>query len=153
MIPCLAIVGVSGSGKTTLMTGLIRALRTRGYRVGAIKHTHHDFEIDHPGTDSCSLKAAGASTVMLLAPHQLALVRDLAGELPEEELLSRSFFGDVQLVLIEGLKHSELPKILLVEDAASPLKVSHVVATVPARRFGPDELERLADLIEEKFLR
>ncbi|MCX8103197.1 MAG: molybdopterin-guanine dinucleotide biosynthesis protein B [Candidatus Bipolaricaulota bacterium] len=151
MTPCIAVVGPSGSGKTTLMTGLIKVLTARGYRVGAIKHTHHDFEIDHPGKDSVALKAAGAVTVALVAPHKLALVSDLVQEPSLEELLSR-YFNAVQLVLVEGLKHSALPKILLVEGA-SPFAVSNVLTSVPARRFGPEEIEQLADLLEKRFLR
>lgn len=150
MIPCIAIVGPSGSGKTTLTAGLITALTARGYRVGAIKHTHHDFEIDHPGKDSFTLKAAGASTVALVAPHKLAVVSELAREPSLEELVARHFDG-IQIVLVEGYKHTTLPKILL-EEHGSP-EISNLVATVPARRFGPEEIERLADLLEERFLR
>jgi molybdopterin-guanine dinucleotide biosynthesis protein MobB len=151
MVPVVAIVGLSGSGKTTLITQLIQTLTKRGYRIGAIKHTHHDFEIDHPGTDSFVLKTAGAAKVVLLSPHKLALISDLAGELPIEELIVR-YFGDVQLVLAEGLKHTELPKIL-VGEADLFLEASNLLATVTARRFQSEEIEKLADLLEEKFLR
>jgi molybdopterin-guanine dinucleotide biosynthesis protein MobB len=133
------------------MTGLIQALRARGYRVGAIKHTHHDFEIDRPGKDSFALKAAGALTVALVAPHKLAIVSELAREPSVEELICR-YFDDVQLVLVEGFTHSELPKIL-VGEAPWPSEVSNLLATVPARCFGPTEIEQIADLIEERCLR
>lgn len=131
------------------MTGLIQVLTARGYRVGALKHTHHDFAIDRPGKDSFALKAAGAVTVALVAPHKLALVRDLSHEPSVIELISR-YFDNVHLVLAEGFTHSDLPKILLAEGA---LEISNVVATVPARRFSQHEIERLATLIEEQFLR
>lgn len=151
MTPCIAVVGPSGSGKTTLVTGLIKALTARGYRVGALKHTHHDFEIDRPGKDSFALKAAGAVTVALVAPHKLTLVRDLSCEPSVAELISR-YFDNVHLVLAEGFTHSDLPKILISESASS-MEVSNVVATVPAQGFGQHEIERLAHLIEEQFLR
>ncbi|MCL6641774.1 MAG: molybdopterin-guanine dinucleotide biosynthesis protein B [Candidatus Bipolaricaulota bacterium] len=142
MTPGIAIVGPSGSGKTTLITKLIKILTARGYRVGAIKHTHHDFEIDYPGKDSFAFKAAGASAVALVAPHKLAIVSECASEPSVEGLISR-YFDDVQLVLVEGFKHSALPKILVEEG----------VAKISQRRFGPEEIERLADLLEEQFLR
>lgn len=151
MTPCIAVVGPSGSGKTTLVTGLIKALTARGYRVGALKHTHHDFKIDRPGKDSFALKAAGAATVALVAPHKLALIRDLSREPSVAELISRHF-DDVHLVLAEGLTHSDLPKILISESASS-LGISNVVATAPARGFSQHEIEQLAHLIEEQFLR
>lgn len=151
MVPIVAVIGWSGSGKTTLITRLIQILTQRGYHVGAIKHTHHDFEIDRPGKDSFAMKIAGAAKVALLSPHKFALISDLPGQLPIEELISR-YFGDVQLVLAEGFKHTELPKIL-VGEAPSPLEVSNLLATVTARRFGPTEIEQIADIVEEKFLR
>lgn len=96
------------------------------------------------------MKTAGAAKVALLSPHKFALISDLANELPIEELISR-YFGDVQLVLAEGFKHTELPKIL-VGEAPSPLEVSNLLATVPAGRFGPTEIEQIADIVEEEFL-
>jgi len=59
--PVLGIAGWSGSGKTTLLERLIPALARRGVRVGVIKQTHHDFELDRPGKDSHRLRQAGAS--------------------------------------------------------------------------------------------
>lgn len=150
MTPAVAVVGSSGSGKTTLITQIVAKLTGRGYRIGAIKHTHHDFEIDYPGKDSFALKASGARTVALVAPHKFAIVSDLTSEPSVEALISR-YFSDVQLVLVEGYTHATLPKILL-EDGSSQ-KISNLVAAVPARRFGPEEIERLADLLEERFLR
>ncbi len=151
MAPVVAVVGWSGSGKTTLITRLLQILTQRGYRIGAVKHTHHDFEIDRPGKDSFAMKTAGAAKVALLSPRKFALISDLAGELPMEELISR-YFGDVQLVLAEGFKHAELPTIL-VGGVPSPVEVPKLLATVPARCFGPTEIERIADVVEEKFLR
>jgi len=51
--PILSIIGKSGSGKTTLIENLVRGMKTRGYRIGTIKHhAHLGFEIDHPGKDT-----------------------------------------------------------------------------------------------------
>ncbi|VEA70931.1 Molybdopterin-guanine dinucleotide biosynthesis protein B [Serratia rubidaea] len=47
--PLLAIAAYSGTGKTTLLKQLIPLLRERHIRVGLIKHTHHDMDIDKPG--------------------------------------------------------------------------------------------------------
>ena len=48
----LAISGVHNSGKTTLLEKLLPVLRSRGLKVGVIKHDGHDFTPDVPGTDS-----------------------------------------------------------------------------------------------------
>jgi len=148
MTPCIAIVGPSGSGKTTLITKLIEILTARGYRVGAIKHTHHDFEMDHPGKDSFAMKAAGAVKVGLVAPHKLAFLSDLSSEPSLEELVAL-YFRDVDLVLAEGFKGANVPKILV--RRGDGLEAANVIATATGSQ--PDEAERLADLLEVRFLK
>lgn len=54
----LAVSGVHNSGKTTLLEKLLPVLRSRGLKVGVIKHDGHDFTPDVPGTDS--LPSAGS---------------------------------------------------------------------------------------------
>ena len=55
----LAVSGLHNSGKTTLLEKLLPALRSRGLKVGIIKHDGHDFTPDVPGTDSYRLREAG----------------------------------------------------------------------------------------------
>jgi molybdopterin-guanine dinucleotide biosynthesis adapter protein len=47
----IGLAGWSGAGKTTLVDQLIPALIARGLRVSTLKHAHHAFDIDRPGTD------------------------------------------------------------------------------------------------------
>ena len=54
----MLLVGEPDSGKTTLLEKLLPALRSRGLKVGIIKHDGHDFEPDVPGTDSRRLREA-----------------------------------------------------------------------------------------------
>ena len=109
--PCaFAIVGNSGAGKTTLLERLIPALKGMGYRVGAVKHDAHRFDIDHPGKDSHRLTAAGADTMMITSSSMQAMVKRHAASPPIEELLER-YFSDMDLVLVEGFRGSSLPKI------------------------------------------
>ncbi len=55
-LPLLGITAWSGTGKTTLLKQLIPQLRKREIRVGMIKHTHHDMDVDKPGKDSYELR-------------------------------------------------------------------------------------------------
>jgi len=105
------IVGKSGSGKTTLLEQLIPVVRARGINVSTIKHTHHQFDIDQPGKDSYRQREAGAKEVMLASSHRWALLHELRGDdEPEiEDLLKH--MSDVDLVLIEGFKFNNHPKI------------------------------------------
>ncbi|MDT8419419.1 MAG: molybdopterin-guanine dinucleotide biosynthesis protein B [Desulfuromonadales bacterium] len=108
--PAISFVARSGTGKTTLMTALISELKTRGYRVGAIKHDAHSFEIDHPGKDSYRFTAAGADSMLISSNRKLAFVSQHRQPPDIGELIDR-YFKDVDLILIEGFKRVGLPKI------------------------------------------
>lgn len=60
------VVGGKNHGKTTLITEMVVELSRRGLRVGTIKHTHHDHELDVPGKDSYRHREAGAAVVGIL---------------------------------------------------------------------------------------
>ncbi len=103
----LGVTGVKNSGKTTLMEKLIRALSARGVRVASLKHDAHQFEADTPGTDSYRHKAAGAFASAIYDKEKFLMVMD--GEFDIPDFLP--FFGNADIVLIEGAKQSPYPKI------------------------------------------
>ena len=108
----ISIVAKSGTGKTTLLEKLIAELKRRGYRVGAIKHDAHQFEIDHAGKDSWRLTHAGADTMVVSSASKVAIVQqNQAAEEPSVHALLATYFKDVDIVLTEGFKKSTLPKI------------------------------------------
>ncbi len=103
------VARLSGTGKTTLVEKVIGLLKERGYKVGAIKHDAHKFEVDKPGKDSYRFTAAGADSVLVASSTKMALMKCLEQELPLEELIG--YFPDVDIVIIEGFKNSTVPKI------------------------------------------
>ena len=105
----VGFIGYSGSGKTTLIERLIERFSSKGYRVGAVKHDAHNFEIDYPGKDSYRMKHAGAKRVVLSSKSKLALVEDRESEMPLEEI--KKLFGDCDIVFVEGYKLEDLPKV------------------------------------------
>ena len=109
-IPAVSFVAKSGTGKTTLLEKVISELKTRGYRVGVIKHDAHRFDIDHPGKDSYRMAAAGADTVLISSPEKLAMVKVHAASPPIGQLIE-TYFGDMDIVLTEGFKQGDLLKI------------------------------------------
>lgn len=114
-IPLLGFVAASGTGKTTLLTQLIPLLKNHGLRIGLIKHSHHNVDIDHQGKDSYRLRMAGATPVMLVSPYRRAIITELnAAQEPglNEQL---TFFDQsaLDLLLIEGFKSEAFPKIEL----------------------------------------
>lgn len=112
---CMKVVafsGYSGSGKTTLIEQLIPALKRHGQRVSVVKHAHHRFDIDHPGKDTYRHREAGAYEVVVASDKRLALMREFEGstELSVHQLIAELDAG-VDWVLVEGFKHSDLPKL------------------------------------------
>jgi molybdopterin-guanine dinucleotide biosynthesis protein B len=160
MLPIISVVGKSKSGKTTLIEKLIPELKKRGYRIGTIKHTHHDFDMDKKGKDSWRHKAAGADTVIVASREKIVMIKDenSAGL----ELLGK-YFDDVDLVITEGFKKENRPKIEIYRSHKNNLPLCQNDKTVIALVtdtdirvnvpvFGLEEIKSLADLIEKNYL-
>lgn len=165
--PVISIVAKSGTGKTTLLEKLITELKQRGYKVGAIKHDAHRFDIDHEGKDSWRLTQAGADTMLITSPNKLAAVKQYPPE--EEPSLAESiatYCADVDIVLTEGFKKSSMPKIevhrrerserlLCRDEEHDPTLIavasdSRLVTDVPL--FDINDSRGLCDLIVERYL-
>ena len=133
----LAVSGLHNSGKTTLLEKLLPALRSRGLKVGIIKHDGHDFTPDVPGTDSYRLREAGAEGVAVYSGQRYLLTEMF--RLTEQDLL----------VLLEGFKDSGWPKIEVVRKEISDTPVSFqplaVVGDIPGADFGLEDAQALAD--------
>ena len=115
----VGFAGYSGSGKTTLVEGLIPALKQRGQRVSVVKHAHHRFDIDHVGKDTWRHRQAGAFEVVVASDRRLALMREFerATALSVHQLIAE-LDDAVDWVLVEGFKHSDLPKVEVWRAAA-----------------------------------
>ena len=144
----LAVSGLHNSGKTTLLEKLLPALRSRGLKVGIIKHDGHDFTPDVPGTDSYRLREAGGAGGggVTAAPAYGRTVwapgraRAWGGLAPPH---------GYDLVLLEGFKDSGWPKIEVVRKEISDTPVSFqplaVVGDIPGADFGLEDAQALAD--------
>lgn len=113
-IPVLGFVAPSGTGKTTLLKTLISLLKGKNIRLAVIKHSHHDFEIDKPGKDSYELRMAGAEQMLIASKHRWALISETRCEDNEVDLntlLLRLDQQQLDLILVEGFKHENYPKI------------------------------------------
>jgi molybdopterin-guanine dinucleotide biosynthesis protein B len=163
MLPIICIVGASNSGKTTFLEKLIPELRGRGYRIGTVKHDAHGFEMDREGKDTWRHRRAGASTIAISSPVQVATIRQTDSELTLDELAGR-FFWTEDLLITEGYKRSRFPKIEIFRTAieAAPIcspsdnlmaVVTDDPVAVEVPTFGFAEVARLADLIEDRFLK
>ncbi|MBW2644654.1 MAG: molybdopterin-guanine dinucleotide biosynthesis protein B [Deltaproteobacteria bacterium] len=110
MQPIISIVGRSGVGKTTLIEKLISEFLKKGYRVAAIKHGAHDFEIDHEGKDTWRYAKAGACNVIISSSQKMALIKRRDEEISLSKLCDL-YLDDVDIVIAEGYKKEKIPKI------------------------------------------
>jgi molybdopterin-guanine dinucleotide biosynthesis protein MobB len=121
--PVLCITGVKNSGKTTFITKLIPLLKAQEITVGVIKHDGHEFTADVPGTDTFKYRQSGATETLVYSKTQVALVKKRQ-QLTEAALFAE--FSEVDLILVEGLKQTDYPKVELVRAGNSTALVSNV---------------------------
>ena len=158
-IPVIGFSAWSGTGKTGVMEAVIRHLSDRGYRVGVVKHDAHGFEMDRPGKDSWRHRKAGAETVTLTGPGRTAVIREREESL--EDCLAE--IRDVDLILVEGFRHADIPRIGLSRLATGkglPELPENYIALVTddaglktdGPRFAFEDTEGLACWIEKEIL-
>lgn len=161
-VPVIGLAGYSGSGKTTFLEKLIIELKSRGYRIGVIKHTHHDVEFDQPGKDTWRHARAGADFVALAAPGGFSVFKKTEGDPGPEILISMA--GDLDLIIVEGYKKEKWPKIEVFyqRGKAGRLDIPEedllaVVSDVPPVKavphFALNDAAGVAELIEQAILK
>lgn len=153
----VSFVGPSGVGKTTLITRLIERLSRQGLRVGALKHAHaHDVEMDREGKDTFRFSNAGACAVGIASNSVRAVIVKTGRPTPLAELAAM-LPVDLDLVLVEGYKSEDVPKIE-VHCCGHPLLIAEglpgVVAVVTdddsvttTPRFSHEDLDGIVALL------
>ncbi|AZV76788.1 molybdopterin-guanine dinucleotide biosynthesis protein B [Parasedimentitalea marina] len=126
------ITGWKNCGKTGLMERLVTHFTAQGFSVSTIKHAHHSTDVDQPGTDSHRHRQAGAGEVILASRQRVAIMQELRGAVEPslDALLSR--LSPVDLVLIEGYKGDQHPKVEAHREAASQPLIALGDSTVRA---------------------
>ncbi len=115
-LPILGFAGYSGSGKTTLLEKLIPLLKNKNIRIGLIKHSHHDIEMDKPTKDSFKLRHAGSNQTLLATSKRHFLVFEYHNT-PETrepsltECIAQLDHSQLDLILVEGFRTAKIPKI------------------------------------------
>jgi len=153
--PVIAISGFSNSGKTRVATSLVRILNARGYRVGAVKHCHHGFDVDRPESDTAQLERAGAVAVIASAPGGVYVTERTPDDPSLESLLGRFEDSGVDVIIAEGFKSSGVHKVLVIgADKTYPEALNAFAVVCDQNSSGPalptyrfDESEELVDLI------
>ena len=131
----ICIVGKSKIGKSGLMEGLIKELKSRGLRVGALKyHKHGDFEIDIEGKDTWKYANAGADTVAISSSVKIAVIRKVKEEMGIDDICN-TYFSDSDIVLADGFTMSDKPRIIVAdtEEDIEQFRRSRTVVAVAGK--------------------
>ncbi len=98
-------LGYSNAGKTSAIVSVVGQLVKAGKKVGTLKHIHDkDFTIDTEGKDTWRHSSAGASTVIALAPNELAIIeKGDTTRLSLDELFGIFRSRGADYLLVEGL--------------------------------------------------
>lgn len=156
----ISVIGITQSGKTTTIENIIKELKRRNYSVGTVKEIHfHAFHMDVEGTNTDRHKKAGAELVTARGEYETDIL--FQEKLSIDKILG---FYTQDYVLLEGVRDSNIPKILTAHDIQgiedrldnSVFAISGRISTeiseykgLPAINSMTD-VEGLVDLIEEK---
>lgn len=159
-VPVVSVVGNSGVGKTTLLEKLVRELKSRGYRVAAIKHDAHNFQMDQPGKDTYRLAKAGSDAVIISAADRLALLERIEEERSLDDVVAM-VSDRVDIVLTEGYRRAAAAKIEVSRRAFSSelvAPVDELMALVTDQQFDIDvphfdlnDAAGVVDFLERRF--
>jgi len=141
--PVVTFVGKSNSGKTTFLEKVIACLTERGYCVATVKHHAHTTDVDTEKKDSWRHARAGSVVSMVSSPTQFSVVRQVEREVTMEECVKQAQEAGCDILLAEGFKKLNLPKIELSrkersdEPICDPDEVEAFVTNNPAlaRKF------------------
>lgn len=131
----ISVVGTKKTGKTTLVAALVSSLARHG-KVGTIKNM-----VTHPvdsGDTKCHFDA-GADVVIGLGEARLKVTRE-RGDL--DSALAELQAEGVDYAVVEGFKHSRLPKI-----AMADIDVPNMVRRVRLNDVNEVLVEELTEMI------
>jgi molybdopterin-guanine dinucleotide biosynthesis protein MobB len=109
----VGIAGLQNSGKTTLVELMVPRIAAAGFAVATVKHiAHDDLRVDAGGTDTRRHRNAGARLSVAVSPTETVYFHEGARDLDEVARRVEAM-GPFDLVLVEGFKKSDLPKIVV----------------------------------------
>ncbi|MEH7235492.1 molybdopterin-guanine dinucleotide biosynthesis protein B [Bacillus sp. JJ1562] len=132
--PLLQIVGYQNSGKTTLVEKIVKKGTDFGYQIATIKHHGHHSSLEslHQEKDSSRHFKAGASATIVEGGGSLQL-EARTSEWTLEKLIQLYAFFENDMIIIEGYKTADYPKIVLIkkeEDIELLSSLTNIIAVI-----------------------
>jgi len=115
----LSVIGKKDAGKTTLAVALAAEFVRKGRRVMTVKHASHPADVDRPGTDSHRHFHEGKAERTLLVAPDMRVLFERHRDDTDPVTLARRYLDGADIVLVEGFRKAELPKIEVFRRAAS----------------------------------
>ena len=161
MSKVIGVVGWKDVGKTFFVTEIIKLLVIKKFKVGSIKHAHHDFDIDKQGTDSFKHRNAGSNQVIISSSKRWAKI--IENNNKKEKNLDQLIkeFQEIDIVIVEGFKKENHPKIEIIAKNSQIInsELKNVIAFVSDEMFDSNipvfkknDIESLVEFIIKKLL-
>ena len=151
------IVGWKNSGKTFFAQQLINNFTKKNFIVASIKHAHHTFDIDRPGTDSFLHRKAGSQQVIVSSSKRWAKIIEIGNKKEKKlnDLLKE--LESPEIVIVEGFKNELHPKIEIIKENTNDflfMKLKNVIGIVSNKKidsnivqFKRSEIDNVAEHI------
>ena len=154
MVPVFSFIGESKSGKTFIVEKVIKELKNRGYKVGVIKHSRCDFEINKKEKDTRRFQEAGADSVAFSSPNKFFLFKRSKKEVSIKEVIEE-YLDDVDIIITEGYSKENFPKIVISKEVKEEnLIYDNLIAIVCKKQinkripvFTFDQIDKLVDFL------
>jgi molybdopterin-guanine dinucleotide biosynthesis protein B len=159
MPPLITVTGRANTGKTTLVEKLVRELTRRGHCIASIKDSQKYPTFDKAGKDSARHVAAGSIATAIKTGQELVIIKPVNEEVSLNEI-ARALGGEPDLVIAEGFKYANVPKIEVHRKGMELLgDVDGLVAYATEEeldtditQFNINDYESIADFLEENYI-
>lgn len=147
------MVGYKNSGKTKIVEAIVSALKSKGHRIGTIKHVPEpDFEFDVPGKDSWKHYRAGAEMVAVISSEKQAMIEknptnilEIIGQMQKLDFVIIEGFREMKNVarIVVAREDSEIPElsnkftiaVIRSKDGQPAFNASELVSIVERKSF------------------
>ena len=140
----ISIVGLKNTGKTSLTSKVIKELTNRDFKVASIKHSHHQMEMDHEGTDTYKQMQYGSDFVVGIGGRTYFNINERLDL--ERILFLIKLIENPDFVVIEGFKAYPYAKIATCEEVED----EYTIKVVNSFEITDEEVLDLVDLVEER---
>ncbi len=150
-------------GQDRILEKVVRVLSEDGFRVGIIKHSDKEFEIDVPGKDSYRMARSGAKALAVSSASRFVFYRNVEREIPLDHLVTM-MQDEVDIIITEGYKREDRPKIEVARQGITTelIRPHNLVALVTdftteealgVPVFGFEDIQGISQFIIDHYLR